>query len=149
MKMEVALRKCTKTKSNELKEVCKACRSWMLFVSWFNFSLIEKTLNLRRLSTERAASDERRWCPEQSLFIFGLLWFLISCGIVVRVFFVRGNHSPFTLTQTTVHLQCNIPKIVIRYHVFNVLLKDEFLRTSSILMRLKIHVHWFSHLKSV
>ena len=70
--MNIAVSNVQKTESNELKEVCKACRSWMLFVSWFNFSLIEKTLNLMRLSTERAASDERRWCPEQNFFIFGL-----------------------------------------------------------------------------
>ena len=148
MKMEVAVRKCTKTKSNELKEVCKACRSWMLFVSWFNFSLIAKTLNLMRLSAERTASDERRWCPAQSLFIFGLLWFLISCGIVVRVFLcvVATHLSPLWLNTnySSRTMQC-----IIRYRVFNVLLKDEFLRTSSILMRLKIHVHWFYHLKSV
>ena len=64
-------------------------------------------------------------------------------GIVIKVFFVRGNHSHFhvcDVTQTTVHAQSSIPKIVTRYHVFNVLLQDEFLRTSSILIRLKIHV---------
>ena len=32
----------------------------LLFVSWFNFSLIEKTLDLMRLSTELAVSDERK-----------------------------------------------------------------------------------------
>ena len=58
--MTIAVSKCSKTKSNELKEVCKASRSLMLFVSWFNFSLIEKTLDLMRLSTERAVSDERK-----------------------------------------------------------------------------------------
>ena len=46
---------------------------------------------------------------------------------MIKVFFVRGNHSPFHVcgvTQTTVHAQSSIPKIVTRYHVFNVLLKD-------------------------
>ena len=62
---------------------------------------------------------------------------------MIKVFFVRGNHSPFhvyDVTQTTVHTQSSIPKIVTRYHVFNVLLQDEFLRTSSILIRLKIYM---------